>query len=125
MQSIITALFVTLATAGTAHAQWIEDCRDGETYEHNWQSYNDRDWDDEWAEVYEYVQSAPIELRLGTTTLYLVRQPIAGDNKVNPAGVPVDTFDTIAFGDTFFSDAYKGLRQRVVNHELAHVWAFR
>jgi hypothetical protein len=129
MRSILKMLvFLTIAWLGgaaPAHAQWVDECLDGEKYTIIMDLENGEAWKDseEYESVYLMFLEAPEELRLGALKLYVTRVKSV-DFSGSPAGVAALSHDSILIGDGFFSEEYKAYQQRIINHELAHIWAF-
>jgi len=125
LKALVFLFAVSLAAAPEAHAQWVDDCRDGETYTVIMDLEYGEGWKDseEYEAIYLMLLEAPVELRLGAMRLY-ARKVASVDWSGSPAGVEVDSHDTLLFGDLFFSEAFQAYQQRIINHELAHIWAF-
>lgn len=127
MRSILQLFLVLIATtaiAPEALAQSSEECPE-ERYTVTMDMENALRWAniDERTAVYKMLIESPPELLTGELKLY-ARRVTSVDWSGSPAGVAAESHDTILFGDLFFSKQYAAYQQRIVQHELAHIWAF-
>jgi len=117
MLAIITTALLALSTP--AHAQYVGTCDEGATYDLSYDSH----WSN--AESLEFIDryvEVPLPLRTGN--LRLTARRVEGVSaQGTPAGVQDESHDTLLFWDGFF-DLDEAEQQIVLNHEMAHIWAF-